>query len=354
MSRHRPRSRGRTLVLVAVTCGAAVAPTAVACSADPAPDADPSASSTSASASASGQSQLSGEFWRNPEGHAVLAAEQAASPGVAEALAPLAAQPTATWFANADDPYPAAEQISLAAAAAGQTPVLVAYRVPDRDCRSYSSGGAADPASYLAWIGSLAAALGDRPAVVVLEPDAVAQTVVGCAGVDPAQRYQLLAQAVDVLEAQPQVSTYLDAGNAAWVTDLPVLATALRSSGVDKADGFAVNVSNFQTTDVSAAFGLALSRELEQGQPAGTPAAHFVIDTSRNGAGPPPQNSPGTTAWCNPSGRRLGAAPTTDTGMERVDALLWVKQPGDSDGSCSGGPPAGEWWPAAAAELVAG
>jgi endoglucanase len=347
VSRQRRRAPVRSLVLAA-TCGAVVAGSVVGCSS--------STPEAPGSGTADDGGRL-GQLWLNPEGHAAVAARQAAEQGrsaEAEALAPLADQPTATWFANPGDPYPAVEQVSVAADAAGRTPVLVAYHVPDRDCRSYSSGGAADADSYLAWIGSFAAALGDRPAVVVLEPDAVAQTVVGCEGVQPADRYQLLAQAVDVLEKQPRVTTYLDAGNSDWVTDLPVLAAALRSSGIDNADGFAVNVSNFQTTDDSAAFGLALSRELEHGQPDGASAATFVIDTSRNGAGAPPDDGTGTTAWCNPAGRRLGEAPTTDTGRERVDALLWVKQPGDSDGTCAGGPPAGQWWPEGAAALVGG
>ncbi|MYR13850.1 endoglucanase, partial [Streptomyces sp. SID724] len=37
--------------------------------------------------------------------------------------------------------------------------------------------------------------------------------------------------------------------------------------------------------------------------------------------------------------------PTTDTGDDRLDAYLWIKRPGDSDGTCRGGPPAGDWWP---------
>ena len=27
------------------------------------------------------------------------------------------------------------------------------------------------------------------------------------------------------------------------------------------------------------------------------------------------------------------------------DALYWIKAPGESDGSCNGGPTAGVWWP---------
>ena len=64
---------------------------------------------------------------------------------------------------------------------------------------------------------------------------------------------------------------------------------------------------------------------------------HFVIDTSRNGLGP-------ATTWCNPSGEALGARPNAATGQTRVDAYLWVKRPGESDGTCNGGPAAGTFW----------
>jgi endoglucanase len=66
-----------------------------------------------------------------------------------------------------------------------------------------------------------------------------------------------------------------------------------------------------------------------------------VIDTSRNGAGPAP-DSP--LDWCNPSGRALGAPPTTATAGAHADAYLWIKRPGESDGSCNrGDPPAGNF-----------
>ncbi|MEO9119524.1 MAG: glycoside hydrolase family 6 protein, partial [Solirubrobacteraceae bacterium] len=54
-----------------------------------------------------------------------------------------------------------------------------------------------------------------------------------------------------------------------------------------------------------------------------------------------------------PPGRALGTAPTTNTGDPLVDALLWIKSPGESDGACHpGDPPAGEWWPAHALALA--
>jgi endoglucanase len=64
-----------------------------------------------------------------------------------------------------------------------------------------------------------------------------------------------------------------------------------------------------------------------------------VIDTSRNGNGAAP-DSP--LHWCNPSGRALGVPPTTQTAGAHADAYLWVKRPGESDGTCDkGDPPAG-------------
>ena len=99
------------------------------------------------------------------------------------------------------------------------------------------------------------------------------------------------------------------------------------------------------------------------------PTVHFVIDTSRNGQGPwtPPANHPAGDPqdWCNPPDRGLGYRPTADTGQPLVDAYLWVKIPGESDGQCyrwtSGpldpvrnmqDPPAGQWFPEMALELV--
>lgn len=36
--------------------------------------------------------------------------------------------------------------------------------------------------------------------------------------------------------------------------------------------------------------------------------------------------------WCNVNGAGLGARPTPKTGDERLDAFVWVKHPGESDG----------------------
>jgi endoglucanase len=63
-----------------------------------------------------------------------------------------------------------------------------------------------------------------------------------------------------------------------------------------------------------------------------------VIDTSRNGQEPwQPGNYPDPMDWCNPPGRGLGLEPTLQTGNSLVDAYLWIKIPGESDGECTRG-----------------
>nr|WP_276611117.1 glycoside hydrolase family 6 protein [Kineococcus siccus] len=284
-------------------------------------------------------------FHVDPAGHAVQQVERWRAEGrtqEAAALQPLAARPTAVWFAGQHpDPAAAAAALVRAAAAEGSVPVLVLYNLPGRDCGQFSAGGAASPEAYRAWVGGIAAGIGDARAVVVLEPDAVPHLLEGCeqAPVDAPTRVQLLNAAVDTLARGARTSTYLDAGNSSWVGDRAELARQLEAAGVGRAAGFALNVANFETTATSTAYGRALSDRLG--------GAHFVVDTSRNG------NGPGDT-WCNPPGRALGDPPTTETGDARVDAHLWVKQPGDSDGECGRGqPPAGAWWPEQALALAA-
>ena len=73
---------------------------------------------------------------------------------------------------------------------------------------------------------------------------------------------------------------------------------------------------------------------------------HYVIDTSRNG------RATAGAQWCNPPGQGLGVKPRW-VGAKRLDAYLWIKRPGESDGSCNGGPAAGSWWTEYALGLVA-
>ena len=236
----------------------------------------------------------------------------------------------AVWFNGwHTDVASATSQYVGAAATAGALPVLVAYNIPQRDCGSYSAGGSSSADAYLAWIRNFAAGIGGRRAVVVLEPDALAG--MNCLSTtDRARRVSLLGQAIDILKANPLTFVYLDAGHARWISATE-MANRLTSANVAKADGFSLNVSNYQWNSDNVSYGTTVS-SLVGGK-------HFIIDTSRNGQGPTATNE-----WCNPAGRGLGVSPTSATGNPLVDALLWIKRPGESDGTCNGGPSAGKWW----------
>ena len=314
------------------------------------------------------------------------------------------------------------------AAGKGTVPVLVAYNIPFRDCAQYSAGGATSLAEYEAWIDAFAAGIGSNPAIVILEPDGLgiipyydpfgsadgSNKLEWCQPpeADPAtaaeDRFALMNYAVDALKTQPNTRVYLDGTHSGWL-GAGDAAQRLVLAGVERADGFFLNVSNYQLNERLEKYGawisgcIAFATDPEEGgwrlghyewcasqyYPAspddfstwhltdewyagslGTavPTTHFVIDTSRNGVGPwqPPAGAyPDPQDWCNPPGRGLGIPTTADTGVDLLDAYLWVKIPGESDGQCTRGtggpldpargvedPPAGQWFPDMALELV--
>ena len=352
----------------------------------------------------------------------------------AAALAKMVATPQAVWFTSGT-PAEVKKSVKRTMTQAKLTrsiPVLVAYDLPFRDCAQYSAGGAQDTAAYLAWIDAFAAGIGSGQAIVVLEPDGLGiipwyTTINGeqewCqpAELDPAtaaaDRFTQLNGAVDRLTALPNTSVYLDGTHSGWL-GVGDIADRLHKAGVEKADGFFLNVSNYELTERQAKYASWISQCLWYGTntaeggwrvghfehcasqyypadpadfstwpltdqwyvenvtnaanpPSGPDVlAHAVIDTSRNGQGPwtAPAGSPAGDAqvWCNPPDRGLGLRPTLRTGDPYVDAYLWIKVPGESDGECTrwapeGGidpvrgyadPPAGQWFDQMALELV--
>jgi endoglucanase len=323
------------------------------------------------------------------------------------------------------------------AAAKKQLPVLVAYNIPFRDCAQFSAGGATTVAEYKAWIDGVAAGIGSNAALVILEPDGLGiipwytnidgnlewcqpseadeETAAG-------ERFEMLNYAVDALKANPNVSVYLDGTHSGWL-NVGDISDRLVKAGVERADGFYLNASNYQYTVNQEFYGTWISQCIEDGNyagcanqywnggPAGTKIAdllgpwtgvaldnygewsddsndpalntsginarygttegetRFVIDTSRNAQGPwSPPAYPDPQDWCNPPDRGLGVTPTLDTGVALVDAYLWIKTPGESDGECTRGlgpagetidpewglidPGAGDWFPEQVLDLI--
>ena len=272
-------------------------------------------------------------FWVNPNSNARKTADswRASRPADAAQMDKIANGSQAQWFGGwSGDVFTAVTSAMNTATSAGAVPVFVAYNIPQRDCGGLSGGGGATADAYRTWISAFARGLTGKRAVVILEPDALTQ--MDClSATDQATRVSLIQFAVSALKAaSTSVAVYLDGGHSAWKSASDQAARLTRA-GVGAADGFALNVSNFQYTSNSIAYGKAVSALIG--------GKHFVIDTSRNGLGPTADNQ-----WCNPAGRALGPATSTSTADPLVDAYLWIKAPGESDGACNGAPAAGAWW----------
>ena len=252
----------------------------------------------------------------------------------------IASVPTAVWLGEwfQGDRLVTELRNDVADAEAQQaTPVFVAYAIPNRDCGGYSKGGlAAD--QYLPWIRTIASTLRGSHAVVLLEPDSLGMLADPKCDGSAEVRLPLLKSSVGILESAG-IATYLDGGNARWLS-ADDQAAWLKQAGVEGAHGFFTNVSNFDTTQRERDYAGKLSSKVGW--------KHYVIDVSRNGNG-------WTGTWCNPPGAKLGDDPkVTEGDGGKLDALLWVKHPGVSDGTCNGGPAAGVWWQSGAEALLRG
>ncbi len=173
--------------------------------------------------------------------------------------------PQADWFTKGtpQEVQRAVHTSVVRAAALRTVPTLVVYDAPGRDCSQYSSGGAATDAAYRAWIDGFVKGLGAAKAVVVVEPDGLANLPSDCAGAYPGQDVAALTAgrladvkyAGDALESHdPNASVYLDAGNSAW-QNVGELTRRLLAAGVNDVQGFSLNVSNYQYTANSNFYG---------------------------------------------------------------------------------------------------
>jgi len=255
---------------------------------------------------------------------------------------------------------PTLAQYLASASAAGGTQVVqaVIYDLPDRDCAAESSAGEftiADngAALYKEYIGNISAAVTAYPnvrVVFVVEPDGLANLVTNlsvekCA--NAASTYEeLVSYAISTLQ-QDNVWLYLDAGHSGWLgwpANLTpaaqlfsqILGNATAGSTIR---GFATDVSNYNLLrgpeDPAQSPNPNYDEELyiEALAPVLTSLnvpAHFIVDQSRSGQA---DLRTAEGDWCNVLGAGLGQQPTTNTGNTLIDALVWVKPPGESDGT---------------------
>ncbi|GEP68188.1 hypothetical protein CSO01_09030 [Cellulomonas soli] len=199
--------------------------------------------------------------------------------------------------------------------------------------------------------------------------------------------------ALDELHALPNVYTYLDAGHSGWLgwdsnagpaAKLFAEVARTTTAGLASVDGFVTNTANSTPlvepylTDSSAQVGGSPVRSssfyewnydfdeadwtahlhtllVAEGFPAST---GMLIDTSRNGWGGTARPTAASTstvlntyvnesrvdrrvhrgAWCNPLGAGIGERPQASPAgyaSSYLDAFVWIKPPGESDGASS-------------------
>ncbi|KAF9872501.1 glycosyl hydrolase family 6 [Colletotrichum karsti] len=265
----------------------------------------------------------------------------------------------------------------------------VVYNFPDRDCSAKASAGelliAEDGINkykkeYIDPIAALAKEYSDTRIVFVYEPDGLANMITNMGVQKCSQAADTYKEATDYAFKTlnlDNVAIYVDAGHAGWLgweANLKPTATlyaeVYKKAGSPKAvRGVVTNVSNFNGWKLDTApayttpnnnfdeskFHAALTPLLKE---AGYPA-NYLVDQGRSGKQPTGQQIWGD--WCNVKDTGFGTRPTVKTGIDTLDAIVWVKPGGESDGTsnssatrydekCSSGssfipaPEAGTWF----------
>lgn len=235
-------------------------------------------------------------------------------------------QPSGIWLnGNESDIELVQNVVTLAEEA---VPVFVIYFIPTKD--NYKPDQTLQEL-YLAKNQVIADIIGDRKAIVIIEPDALCLNANNPYSLEITQ--SLIKRTVEIYKTTaPNLKVYIDAGHSNWHSAYKV-SVLLKKAGIDDADGFSTNVSNFQKTENELKYAGRLSKMLGD--------KRFVIDTSRNGNGPG-QNRKNAPYWSDPVGVSTGLSPAIKVLNNGLDAYLWIKPPGEADGSAF---PAGSWHP---------
>jgi hypothetical protein len=228
----------------------------------------------------------------------------------------------------------------------GAIPIISTYFLHPKlgGCPSVAQMNAYWP-QFKSLIDAMALGVGRRPAVFLLELDATGSS--SCIARTHGLRTweAMLRYEAQAMSALPHTVVYIEGGysdsnNARYAARL------LNAAGVRHVQGFFTNDTHEQWAINEIRYAQKVSRM--------TGGAHFIVNTAQNGTGPllnPHPSTQGIENLCNPPGRGLGHRDDTNTGISRLDGLLWTHTPGNSSG-CGGGPPGGVFWPARAVDLA--
>ncbi|RLN93191.1 hypothetical protein BBJ28_00002998 [Nothophytophthora sp. Chile5] len=255
-------------------------------------------------------------------------------PASAFAIEALESYGVATWYSDREENGDYAETAANLVATCSEDTRLsvVVYGLPNKDCAAGESAVGSTvqtAADYVTFLNTLTATIGSRKVLYILEPDAIgllAETD-GCG--QSAGYLANLEVAIELLSANENAEIYLDVGY--WTLEYTSTADTvagivaqLAASG-SKVKGITLNTSNYQASSSLA----TLCSNFQTAM--GSTDLHCIFDTSRNYHGAPESDE-----WCNVKTAGVGPVPSSDTGISNVDYFVWVKPPGESDGTCSG------------------
>ncbi|KAI5840756.1 putative 1,4-beta-D-glucan cellobiohydrolase C [Morchella snyderi] len=325
--------------------------------------------SATAVVTASGNPFAGKTQWANPyyasevSSIAIPSLVAAGKTALATKAASVAKVPSFTWFDTADKvPNMRTYLTSIKAAGVGNYIIpFVVYDLPDRDCAALASngeysiadGGATKYKAYIDAIRAIILDFPDIPLALIIEPDSLANLVTNmsvskCANAATTYK-ELTVYAVKQL-ALPNVSMYLDGGHGGWLGWPANLAPAAvmyaqiykDAGSPSQLRGLATNVANYNGWSLATcpsytspnvncdekkyinAMGPALASN-------GWANAYFIVDQGRSGMQPTGQIAQGD--WCNQIGTGFGIRPDTATTDALLDAFVWVKPGGESDGT---------------------
>ncbi|PVI03642.1 glycoside hydrolase family 6 protein [Periconia macrospinosa] len=239
---------------------------------------------------------------------------------------------------------------------------LVVYDLPGRDCAAKASNGELAVGEIdrykTEYIDVIAGILKENPNqafALIIEPDSLPNLVTNideqaCQASATGYR-EGVAYALTELNLD-NVIMYMDAGHGGWLgwdanikPGAEELAAVYKDAGSpSQLRGISTNIAGWNSFDLSPGefsdatdapynkaqnekqyttlFGAAL-------QTAGMPN-HAIVDTGRNGVTGLREE---WGHWCNVNGAGFGARPTAETGSDLVDAFVWGKPGGESDGT---------------------
>jgi hypothetical protein len=195
-------------------------------------------------------------------------------------------------------------------------------------------------------VNEVAAAVARRPVLLLLETDAIGSSSCIRHRGGLGQWEALLRYEVGKMAALPHAVAYVEGGYEDANT-ASYSAKVLNAVGVRRIRGFFTNDTHLNWTINEVRWATRVSKL--------THGSHFIVNTAQNGNGPllnPHPRSQGIEDLCNPPGRALGPQPSTATGHALADAWLWTSPPGNSSGTCRGGPSGGTFWAARAVGLA--